>query len=51
VTVRRGRRHTQLLDNIKKKGYCIFKEEALYGPLRRTSTGKDYGHVIRQTKE
>ena len=29
VTGRRGRRRGQLLDDIKKKGYCIFKEEAL----------------------
>ena len=51
MTVRRGRRRRQLLDDIEKKGYHIFKDEALYGPLRKTSTGKVYGPVIRQTKE
>jgi hypothetical protein len=41
VTVRRGRRHRQLLGGIKeKKGYFIFKDEALYCSLRRTSIGK-----------
>ena len=52
VPVRRGRKPRKLLDDIKeKKGYCIFNEEALFCPLRRTSIGKGYIAVIRQTKE
>jgi hypothetical protein len=50
VTVRRGRRHKQLLDILKeKRGYWKLKEEALDRALSRTRFGKGNGPVVRQT--
>jgi hypothetical protein len=52
VTGRQGRRHRQLLDNLKEEtGYWKLKEEALDRALQRTSFGRGYGPVIRQTAE
>jgi hypothetical protein len=45
VTVRRGRRGKQLLDDLKKtRGYWKLKEEALDRILRRTRFGRGYGY-------
>ena len=50
MTVRRGRRYKQLLDNRKEtRGYWKLKEEALHPALRKTLIGRDYGPVLRQT--
>jgi hypothetical protein len=52
VTGRRGRRHKQLLDDLKeKRGYCKLKEEVLDRTLWRTHFGRGYGPVVRQTAE
>jgi hypothetical protein len=49
---RRGRRCTQLLDDLKEtRGYWKLKEEALDRTLWRTRFGRGYGHVVRQTTE
>jgi hypothetical protein len=46
VPGRRGRRHKQLLDNLKeKKGYWKLKNETLDCTLWRTRLGRDYGPV------
>jgi len=48
MTGRRGRRHKQLLDDLKeKRGYRKLKEEAL--DLWRTRFRRSYGPVIWQT--
>jgi len=48
VTGRRGRRHKQLLDDLKeKKGYWKFKEEALDRILLITRFGRGCGPVVR----
>jgi hypothetical protein len=48
MTVRRGRRRKQLLDDIKEKTrYCKLKEEALDRTLWRTRFGRGYGPVVR----
>jgi len=50
VTERWGRRHKQLLDELKKmRGYWKLREEALYWPLWHTHFRKDYRPVVRQT--
>jgi len=52
VTGRRRRRHRQLLDNLKEKtGHWKLKEEALDRTVWRTSFGRGYGPVVRQTAE
>jgi hypothetical protein len=52
ITGRRGRRRTQLLNNVKeKRRYWILKEEALDRTLWRTRFGKGHGPVVRQTTE
>jgi hypothetical protein len=52
MTVRRGRRRKQLLDNLKeKKRYWKLQEEALDRTLWRTRFGRGYGPVVRQTTE
>ena len=52
VTVRRGRRRKQLLDNLKvKKGYWKLKEEALGRTLWGTRFGRGYGPVRRTKNE
>jgi len=48
VTRRRGRRRTQLLDDIKeKRGYGKMKSEALDHTLWRTCFGREYGPIVR----
>ena len=50
VTIRRGRRRTQLLDDLKEyRRYLKFKEEALDCTLWRTRFGRGYGPVARRT--
>jgi hypothetical protein len=52
MTGRRGRRRKQLLDDLKeKRRYCKLKEEELDRTLWRTSFGRGYGPVVRQTAE
>jgi hypothetical protein len=52
MTGRRGRRHKQLLDDLKeKRRYWKLKEESLDRTLWRTRLGRDYGPVVRQTTE
>jgi hypothetical protein len=52
MTRRRGRRHKQLLDDLKeKRRYWKLKEEALNRTLWRTRFGRGYGPVVRQTTE
>jgi len=52
VTERRRRRHRQLLDNLEEKPeYWKLKEEALDRTVLRTSFGRGYGPVVRQTEE
>jgi len=49
---RRGRRRKQLLDDLReRKGYCKLKEEALDRTPWRTRLGRDYGTVVRQTRQ
>jgi hypothetical protein len=48
VTGRWGRRHEQLLDDLKeRRGCCKFKDEALDRILWRTRFWRDYGPVVR----
>jgi hypothetical protein len=50
MTVRRGRRRRQLLDDVKGTStYWILNEEALDLILRRSGFGRGNGPVIRQT--
>jgi hypothetical protein len=50
VTRRRGRRHKQLVDDLReKRGYWKLKEESLYRTLWRAHFGRGYGPVVRQT--
>jgi hypothetical protein len=52
MTGRRGRRRTQLLDDLKEnRRYWKVKEEALDRTLWRTRFGRSYGPVVRQTTE
>jgi hypothetical protein len=52
MTGRWGRRHKQLLDDLKeKRRYWKLKEEALDHTLWRTRFGRGYGPVVRQTTE
>jgi hypothetical protein len=52
VTERRGRRHKQLLDDLKKKkGHWKLREEALDRPQWRSLFGRGYGPVVRPTTE
>jgi hypothetical protein len=52
MTIRRGRRSKQLLDDLKeKRRYFKLKEEALDRTLWRTRFGRSYGPVVRQTTE
>jgi hypothetical protein len=49
MTGRQGRRHKQLLDDLKeKRRYWKLKEEAQYRILWRTRFGIGYGPVVRQ---
>jgi hypothetical protein len=48
ITVRRGRRRKQLLDELKEeRRYLKLKEEALDRTLWRIRFGRGYGPVIR----
>jgi len=50
VRGRRGRRHKQLLEEIKEmRGYWKLKEEALYCTPWQTRFREDYRPVVRQT--
>jgi hypothetical protein len=52
VKGRRGRRHKQLLDDLKeKRGYCKLKEEAIDRTAWETRFGGSCGPVIRQTAD
>jgi hypothetical protein len=52
MTIRRGRRRKQLLDDLKEKiRYWKLKEEALDRTLWTTRFGRVYGPVVRQTAE
>jgi hypothetical protein len=52
MTVRRGRRRKQLLDDLKeRRRYWRLKEEALHRTLWRSRFGRGYGPVVRQTAE
>jgi hypothetical protein len=52
VTARRGRRSTQLLDDLKETtGYCKLKDTALDRIHWRTRFGIGYGPVVRRTAE
>ena len=52
VTGRRGRRHKQILDDLKKtRGYWKLKEKALDHILWRSRFERVYGPVVRQTTE
>jgi len=52
VKGRRGRRHKQLLDDLKEKRvYWKLKEEALTLILHKTCFGRGYGRVVRRTTE
>jgi hypothetical protein len=52
MTGRRGRRHKQLLDDLKgKRRYWKLKEEALDRTMWRTRCGKGYGPGVRQTTD
>jgi hypothetical protein len=47
---RRGRRHKQLLDDIREKQrYWKLKQEILDGTSWRTRFGRGYGPDVRQT--
>jgi hypothetical protein len=51
VTGMRGRRHKQLLDDLKEKTeYRKLTEEALDRTLLRIRFGRSYGLVLKQTK-
>ena len=50
VTGRQGRRHRNLLDDLKeKRGYSYLKEEAQDHTLWRACFGRGFGRVVRQT--
>ena len=52
MTVRRGRRRKQQLDDLKEtRGYWKLKEEALDRSLWRTRFGRGHGPVVRQITE
>jgi len=52
MTGRRGRRHKQLLDDLKEtRRYWEMKEEVLDCAVWRTHFGRGYGSVVRQTAE
>jgi hypothetical protein len=52
MTRRGGRRHKQLLDDLKeKRRYWELKEKALDRTLWRTHFRRGYGPVVRQTTE
>ena len=50
VTGRQGRRHKQLLNDLKEmRDYCKLKGEASDRTAWRTGFGKGYGPLLRQT--
>ena len=49
MTIRRGRRRKELLDDLKdRRGYCQLKEEALDRTMWRKRFGSGFGPVVRQ---
>jgi hypothetical protein len=52
LTRTKGRRHKQLLDDLKEtSGYCELKEETLDRTLRRTRFGRGYTPRVRLRSE
>jgi hypothetical protein len=52
VTGRRGRRHRNLLDDLKeRRGYSYLKVEALDRAMWRARFETGFGPVVRQTAE
>ena len=52
MTVRRGRRSKQLLDDLKEtRGYCKLKDKVLDRIPWRTRFGRGYEPVLTQTKK
>ena len=52
VTRRRGRRRKKLLDDLKdRRGYSLWKEEALDRTMWRNRFGGGFGPVVRQNTE
>ena len=52
VTRRRGRRHKELLDDLKdRRGYSHLKEEALHRTMWRHRFGGGFEPVVRQNTE
>jgi len=50
VTGRQGRRHRELLDDLKeRRGYSYLKEEALDCTMMRARFGRGFGPVVIQT--
>ena len=49
VTGRQESRRNQLLDELKKKGYCKLKEKAIDRILGITRPGTGQGPVVRRT--
>ena len=52
MTVRRGRRRKQLLDDLKEtREHCKLKEEAVDRTVWRTGFGRGCGCVVRETEK
>jgi hypothetical protein len=52
MTIRRGRRHKELLDDLKdRRGYSHLKEEALDRTMWRNRFGRGFEPVVRQSTE
>ena len=50
VTGKRGRRHREILDDLKeRRGYSHLKEEALDRTVWIARFGRGFGPVVRQT--
>ena len=50
MTERRGRRHRELLDDLKeRRGHSSLEEEGLDRTMWRAHFGRGFGPVIRQT--
>ena len=50
MTVRRGRRRRELLDDLEeRRGYSYLKEKALDRTMWRARFGRAFGPVVRQT--
>ena len=52
MTGRQGRRHMELLDDLKeRRGYSHLKEEAMDCTMWRAPFGRGFGPVVRQSKK